>query len=159
MKNTILFILILCICVSCTGNTIYKEPKDLISRDTMINLIVDLHFASSAKPIKNLELRRDLNYTQLVYEKYKIDSLRFETSNIYYTSKIDEYDKLLKEVRRKIEVIASTYQLQKNTRDSIKKDSIEKIQDTLPTEELDSAYLKKRNALKSDIIKKGLGEE
>lgn len=121
MKNTIVFIFSICIMISCTGNTIYKAPENLIPRDTMISLLTDMHIASASKPIKTVKNRRDLNYMQLVYDKYKIDSLRFEQSNTYYTSRIDDYDKLLKSVRTNLEVIASQYQVEKNTRDSIKK--------------------------------------
>ncbi|SNR14054.1 DUF4296 domain-containing protein [Tenacibaculum jejuense] len=143
MKNIILFILCISLCLACTGNTIYKEPKNLIPRDSMVALLTDMHIAAAAKPVKNLDQKRDLNYMQLVYDKYKIDSLRFEQSNIYYTSKIDEYDKLLKDIRRNIEVIASTHQLEKNKRDSIKKSKAKR---------LDSINAKKIKAKKDSLI-------
>ncbi|WP_442264654.1 DUF4296 domain-containing protein [Tenacibaculum sp. ZS6-P6] len=130
MKNLILFVLYISLCLACTGNTIYKEPDNLIPRDSMVSLLTDMHIAAAAKPIKNLDQKRDLNYMQLVYDKYKIDSLRFEQSNTFYTSKIDEYDKLLKDVRRSLEAKASVYQFEKNKRDSIKKSKL-KINDSI----------------------------
>ncbi|MDG2195162.1 MAG: DUF4296 domain-containing protein [Polaribacter sp.] len=79
---------------SCTSNTIYKKPKDLIPKDTMVLLITDLYIASSAYYRKNKTLERKINYMPLVYDTYHIDSLRFIKSNLYYTSKIDTYEEM-----------------------------------------------------------------
>ena len=85
--------------VSCTSSTIYKKPKDLIPKDTMIALLTDLYIASAAFHEKNTEMERKLNYMPFIYEKYKIDSTRFKESNFYYLTKVDEYDELSKQVR------------------------------------------------------------
>lgn len=65
-------------------------------------LLTDIHIASSAKFTKNKTLERDVNYMVLVYEKHKIDSTRFKSSNIYYTSRIEQYSEMLKEVKRRL---------------------------------------------------------
>ena len=44
--------------VSCTSNTIFKEPKDLIPKDTMSLLIQEMMIASSAKNVKNINLEK-----------------------------------------------------------------------------------------------------
>ncbi len=124
MKNTIRLLLVISLCFACNSNTIYKPPTNLIPRDTMVDLLTDMHIAVAAKSMKNLKEKRDINYMQLVYDKYKIDSLRFEQSNIFYTSNIDEYDQLLEDVRLRIEMIASTYQQEKNKQDSIKRSKV-----------------------------------
>ena len=56
---------------SCTSNTIYKKPKDLIPKDSMVALLTDMYIASSAKNRKNKFLKKEKNYVVLVYEKYK----------------------------------------------------------------------------------------
>lgn len=89
--------------VSCTGNTIYDKPKDLIPKDTMLSLLTEMHIASSSRFMKNKNQKKDENYIFLLYEKYNIDSARFHNSNVYYTSKIDEYSLLLKEVKARLE--------------------------------------------------------
>lgn len=93
MKN-ISILLALLFLASCTSNTIYKKPKDLIPKDTMVLLITDLYIASSAYYRKNKNLERKINYMPLVYDTYHIDSLRFIKSNLYYTSKIDTYEEM-----------------------------------------------------------------
>ncbi|NQX99584.1 MAG: DUF4296 domain-containing protein [Flavobacteriaceae bacterium] len=117
------FILVL----SCTSNTIYKKPEDLISEDSMVVLLRDLYLATSAKNFKNKNLQRKFSYIPLVYEKHKIDSNRFQRSNLYYTSKIDLYEPMLKKVLASLEKDRSLYAKQKKIKDSTRRDSLKKV--------------------------------
>ena len=89
MKHTTIFLIFMTLLASCSSNTIYDEPKDLIPKDSMVLLLKDLYLATSAKSIKNKKQQKKISYTPLVYNTYKIDSLRFSTSNFFYTSKVD----------------------------------------------------------------------
>ncbi|MCF6182287.1 DUF4296 domain-containing protein [Lutibacter sp.] len=122
MKNIIYIIVISLIVASCTSNTILKKPKDLIPKNEMVAIITDMLTATSGHRIKNKNLKRNVNYFPLIFEKYHIDSTRFKNSNFYYTSKIDEYDVILKEVKARLTI-------QKKLVDSIRKaeDSISKV--------------------------------
>lgn len=122
MKKIIYIVVLSILVISCTSNTILKKPKDLIPKEEMVSIITDMLLATSAHRIKNKGLMRNINYFPLVFEKYHIDSTRFKTSNFYYTSKIDEYDAILKEVKVRLTS-------QKKVVDSIKKveDSIKKV--------------------------------
>ena len=117
--------------ISCTSNTIFKKPDDLIPKDTMELLILDMTIASSAKYSKNINLEKNINYMQLVFAKYNIDSARFNRSNIYYTSKIDDYKKILDSVKQRIEDLKKKYADEKNVLDSIRRDSIKLRSDLL----------------------------
>jgi len=90
----------------------------------MVSLMTDLYLASSSRNLKNINLQKGINYIPLVYAKYDIDSLRLKRSNFYYTSKVDEYQKLLEEVKLNLEEKRSTFSRQKKVRDSIRADSI-----------------------------------
>jgi len=46
----------------------------------------------------------------LVFEKYKIDSTQFATSNTYYTSNVDEYEEIFEEVEKRLNDIKKSYQ-------------------------------------------------
>lgn len=105
--------------VSCTSNTIYKKPKNLIPKDSMLLLLTDMYIASSAKFSKNKNLERDVNYMFLVYENYKIDSVRFKSSNTYYTSRIEEYNEMLSEVRKRLETRREVFDKKLKERDSL----------------------------------------
>lgn len=118
--------------VSCTSNTIFKEPKDLIPKDTMSLLIQEMMIASSAKNVKNINLEKKVNYMPFVYDKYKIDSVRFKNSNFYYVTKIDLYQEIFKDVKEKLEKQKEELTTIKNRMDSIRKDSIKLIPKVMP---------------------------
>ncbi len=103
----------------------YEKPKSLIPKDSMVVLLTDMYIASSAKNQKNKFLKREKNYIILVYERYKIDSTRFDISNEYYTSKIEEYTDMLKKVKSNIDSLSEVYREKRLIKNSIK-DSIKK---------------------------------
>lgn len=121
MKRLKYIIPILILFVSCTGNTIYKKPKDLIARDTMVMLLTDMHIAASAKGTKNKFNKKGVVYMHFVYEKYNIDSTRLANSNKYYTSIIDNYEKLLNDVKQNLQDQGVVIQKEILASDSIKK--------------------------------------
>ena len=118
MKNLSLLFVVLFM-VSCTSNTIYKKPKDLIPKDTMVLLLTDLFIANTAYSYKNRGLRKKTNYMPLLYNKYKIDSVRFLESNLYYTSVIDEYDEVYKEVKSNLTALKITLEKELKITDSL----------------------------------------
>lgn len=120
MKKFTSILLLLFFVFSCTSNTIYKKPKDLIAESLMVDLIVDMQIANGARNIKTKEGTRMKEYMPLVYEKYGIDSARFARSNFYYSTKIDDYSKLLRKVQEKLEKIEKELNKQVDIQDSIK---------------------------------------
>ncbi len=131
MKQNITIIFILIFIISCTSNTIYKKPKDLISKEQMVDLLVDMHIALGVKSIKKKGEKRNLEYMYLVYEKYGIDSTRFASSNFYYTTDIDEYSNILKSVKERIDKMKEKYDLEQTQKDSLENASKKSIQDEL----------------------------
>ncbi len=127
-KPIVLFIFLTIGIVSCTSNTIYKKPKDLIPKDTMAILFKDLYIASVAKNIKNKNDEVRVNYLPLVYEKYRIDSTRFKLSNLFYLSKLEDYKLILQEASELLEKEQGYWTKLQKRKDSIKQDSIKKSQ-------------------------------
>lgn len=124
MKKWAIFLIIITL-VSCTSNTIFKKPKNLIKKDIMTNIITDMLLANGAENVKNLQEEREINYYPLVYEKYGIDSLRFKESAYYYISTIDDYTEILKKVELKLDKTIKTLQQQEVK----EKDSLERIEE------------------------------
>jgi hypothetical protein len=129
---------------SCTSNTIFEKPKDLIPKDTMSLLIQEMMIASSAKFMKNKKLQKNINYVPFVYNKFKIDSVRFQESNFYYISKIDLYKEIITNAKTNLEKRKEVLVKLSATIDSTRKDSIEKTR----------IRLIKLDSLKQDSIKK-----
>lgn len=116
--------------VSCTSNTILKEPEDLIPKDTMSVLIQQMMIASSAKYVKNINTETNIEYMALIYDQFKIDSVRFQTSNLYYMSKIDLYQEIFEDAKANLEKQKKVYDAIITKRDSIRNDSIKKLNAT-----------------------------
>ncbi len=120
MRKHIYIIAVLTFLVSCTSNTMYKKPENLIPKDTMISFLTEMYIASSAKNYKNKLLKKEKNYVLYVYNKYKIDSARFDVSNAYYTSKIEDYTEMLNKVKSNIDSIQKIYEKKQEISDSVK---------------------------------------
>lgn len=137
----IITVLIFVLFVSCTSNTVYKKPENLIPKDTMISLLTDMYIASSAKYSKNKNLERDVNYMPLIYQKYKIDSVRFQISNTYYTSKMEEYEEMLKLIKKDLDTQTVILERKIRIEDSIKGVKKQPLQEEI--QKLDSVGLGK----------------
>ena len=122
------YIALLIIFISCESKTKYKKPENLIPKEEMINLLVDLHLATGTVDVRDKNDQRDLNYMVLVYEKYQIDSTRLAESNFYYTSNIEEYEYIFKEVEKKLNIMKEKYKLIIDTVSEERNDSIRKKQ-------------------------------
>lgn len=115
--------------MACTSNTIIKKPDNLISKNQMVDLLTDMLIASGAENIKNENLERNVNYFPLVFEKYGIDSTQFKESNYYYTSRIDDYEKILKKVDERLKSIKKELDEKIKLQDSLKRDSLKSVQE------------------------------
>lgn len=121
------YLLIFMFFFSCTSNTIFEKPEDLIPKDTMSLLVQEMMIASSAKYIKNKNLERKINYMPLVFDLFKIDSIRFQSSNLYYMTKIDDYQGIFESAKVSLEAKKTIFDAIKTTKDSLRTDSINNI--------------------------------
>lgn len=89
--------------LSCTEKIIEK-PEDLISKDKMVNIVYDLAIMTAAKNISPAVLEdyhiETMNY---LFTKYKIDSVQFVRSDLYYASIPTEYLAIYKKVDSRLE--------------------------------------------------------
>ncbi len=113
--------------MGCTSNTIIKKPDHLIPEKQMVDLLTDMLIASGAENIKNSGLERNVNYYPLVFEKYGIDSTQFKESNYYYTSRIDDYEEILKKVDERLKAMKKELDNKIQLQDSLKNDSIKDL--------------------------------
>lgn len=127
MKNISYLIFLIVFFIGCTSNTIIKKPDHLIPKNQMVDLLTDLLIASGAENIKNSNLERNVNYYPLVFEKYGIDSTRFKESNFYYTSQIDDYEKILQKVDERLKAMKQELDDKIRLQDSLKNDSLKNL--------------------------------
>jgi len=141
MKKIVYISFLLILFLSCTSRTIYKKPKNLIGKEKMITVWTDIYIAAGARSVKTKTLRNKINYIPLVLELHNIDSIQFSESNIYYTSRIDEYEKMFEEVQNRLKDKKNRYDPQ------VKKDSLRQLK------QLKQDSLKKLKQLKVDSIR------
>lgn len=104
MKNFIVIILILFLSVSCKKELV-KEPKKLITREKMIDIMYDLSLLEAMKYQKPLSLDSvETDPTKFILKKYNVDSLQFAQNNMYYASDYESYKEMFDEVSKKIAV-------------------------------------------------------
>ncbi|PWB25862.1 DUF4296 domain-containing protein [Flavobacterium sp. HTF] len=103
MKNFVLIILVLFLSVSCKKDLV-KEPKRLIEKEKMIDIMYDLSILEAIKYQNPLSVDSiDTNQKKFVLQKYKVDSLQFAQSNIYYASDYDTYKDMFDEIAKRLE--------------------------------------------------------
>ena len=135
----VLAILIGIFVIGCGGSDRPAKPDNLIPKEKMSDIVYDVFILNAAKGINKRVLEQNGVFPQAyVYEKYKIDSLQFATSNDYYSYDTETYEEIMEKVKQKIE-------LEKTKNDAIilkeekKQDSIQKSKKELKS--LDSVIV------------------
>jgi hypothetical protein len=102
MKKIIALLVIL-VFVSCKEETV-KEPKRLIEKKVMLDVMYDLSLLEAIK-YKNPTVldSNKINPRQYIFKKYKIDSLQFAQSNVYYAADYEEYKIMFEEITKRLE--------------------------------------------------------
>ncbi len=103
MKKIIPIFILLTVLSGCKKELV-KEPKRLIEREKMVNIMYDLSLLEAMK-VENPGLMDSIKYTsnQYIYKKYKIDSVQFAQSNIYYAADYKEYEKMYNQIKTRLD--------------------------------------------------------
>ena len=95
-----------------------ERPDNLISKEKMADVLIDMFIVNSAKGVNKRVLERNgVNPETYILDKHGIDSLQFAQSNAYYAYDIEGYKKIMDDVAGKIE------------RQKVKYDSINKVEE------------------------------
>jgi hypothetical protein len=89
--------------VSCSDNAAPK-PEHLLDKEQMVSILYDLALLQSIKSFNPAVLdTNNVDSHKYIYKKYKIDSLTFAQNHTYYASDIKVYEKIEKEVSKRIQ--------------------------------------------------------
>lgn len=101
--------------VSCYDIEKPEKPKDLISENQMVDVLVEISIMSSAKGINKRMLENNgITPVAYIYKKHGIDSTQFANSNNYYAHDIEVYDKIYDKVKDSLTTLRDKYkELQK----------------------------------------------
>lgn len=104
MKNFVFIILVLFLSVSCKKELV-KEPKRLIEKGKMIDIMYDLSLLEAIKYQNPLSLDSiNSDPKNFILKKYKVDSLQFAQSNIYYAADYTAYKDMYDEIGKRLAV-------------------------------------------------------
>lgn len=125
-KTAYLFLILLLISCGSEGKKRVKKPSDLISKNTMVDIIYDMSIISAAKGVnRKLMEQEGLHPEKYIYDKYNIDSVQFAQSNEYYAFDLDAYEQIYSKVKVKLENNKKLYsdlvQIEQKQKDSINK--------------------------------------
>lgn len=166
MKTNLIlpFFVFFAVFISCKKE-IVKKPDRLIDKEKMVDILYDITLLSAIKPQEEaLDGTITINSNQYIYKKYKIDSLQFVKSNIYYAADYKEYKGMVMQVKNRLEgnfAIADSLIKRKEKKELLLKKKKEKIQqkrekDSIAKLKKDINILKESDSIKekTDSIKK-----
>ena len=126
MRKIILFLAIAITFVSCKEEVIPK-PDRLIAQDVMVDIMYDLTILEAIKNQNPASLDTfKINSRAYIFKKYKIDSIQYAKSNIYYSSDYDEYKSMFEQISKRLEV--KTQSVDSLIKKQKKKKSVKKVQ-------------------------------
>lgn len=102
MKKIIVLITVSFFAINGCNSSSVPEPKILINRETMIDIIYDL---SVLEAMRSINSGTAINYPKAnVYIKnnYKFDSITFAQNSKFYASNPKEYKKMYDEVKERL---------------------------------------------------------
>ena len=112
--------------MSCYGIQKPEKPENLLSKDKMVDVLVELSLVSSAKGINKRELEnKGILPDAFVYKKHKIDSAQFAQSNNYYAYDIDEYSNIYQKVKDSLDALKVFYKAEEKKEDLIKQKELQ----------------------------------
>ena len=104
MRKIIPFLAILTLLISCKDEVVEK-PERLIDKDVMVDIMYDLSVLDAIKYQNPTSLDTfKINPRDYIYKKYKIDSLQFAKSNVYYAADYEDYKLMFEEITKRLDV-------------------------------------------------------
>lgn len=117
------------ILVSCYKVEQPEKPSNLIAKDKMVAVLIDMSIMSSAKGVNKKKLEvSGVVPESYIYEKHNIDSVVFYQSTAYYAFDIKAYDDIYARVNDSLTVLRDKYKAieSKEKKEKEKTDSIKR---------------------------------
>ncbi len=99
MKKSLFLLPVMLFLIMACDDPVVEKPRDLISRDPMIDILVDIHLSEAVfqtKRFSSEELNKfsEADFYYSILKKHGIADSTFEKSLIYYSSKPKEFEKI-----------------------------------------------------------------
>ena len=96
MNKNYIFIVLITLTISCKQET---KPNHLIEKEMMVNIMYDLSILQALRYQNPTSIDSfQINARDFVGKKYRIDSLQFAQSNVYYSTNNEQYKDMFNQV-------------------------------------------------------------
>ena len=96
MNKNYIFIVLITLTISCKQET---KPNHLIEKEMMVNIMYDLSILQALRYQNPTSIDSfQINARDFVGKKYRIDSLQFAQSNVYYSTNNEQYKEMFNQV-------------------------------------------------------------
>lgn len=97
--RTVFYIGLILILGACQEVIRPEKPENLLSKDKMVDILVESYIGNSARSIDNKTLRDSgVHLDSILFNKYTTDSLTFAQSHAYYSSQLNDYIDIMSKV-------------------------------------------------------------
>lgn len=105
--NYILLLFVLLFTAVSCDDPVVEKPENLIKRDKMIDMMVDMHLAEATYQARRYEdtLLTNSSSTDFYYsvlQDYEVPDSVFEKSYVFYASKPKDFEKMYQDVMNKL---------------------------------------------------------
>ena len=136
-KHIVISLIFSALFVSCYNVNKPDKPKNLLSEDQMVAVLVDMAIVSSAKGINKKKLEDNgIVPDEYIYKKNNIDSIIFAESNTYYAFNIETYNDIYARVKDSLTVLNDKYKAigeverkKQAKKDSLKRSEINRLKE------------------------------
>ncbi|CEN48968.1 DUF4296 domain-containing protein [Capnocytophaga canimorsus] len=133
MKQLFIVLFLILTLFGCRQNIIPK-PENLIPERQMEKIMYDLTLLDAIKSTDYTYMEQQkANFTQLIYEKYAIDSLQLAESMVYYASIPKVYNRMMNSVEQRLKENKKQFSSEKDSLSGdmkkIRKENAELIQE------------------------------
>ncbi|MEM0517975.1 MULTISPECIES: DUF4296 domain-containing protein [Aequorivita] len=109
-----------------------KKPKNLISKDKMIDILTESYLANAARSVNNQTIiDKGVILDSIIYNNFGVDSLQFAKSNAYYAADVNSYMEIFQKVETRLKQMQhkldSIREMERDLNDSVGKKKFEKI--------------------------------
>lgn len=133
MRLGIIFLSIFLLLVSC-GEKVIEPPENLISQEQMSSILYDLAILNSTNGTNPSILNNNsIDRMPFIFEKYKIDSIQFAQSDLYYASIPLQYQTIYEAVEARLESEVKTIEDEKKRKRDSTVNASKQRRDSLKT--------------------------
>ncbi len=103
MKHWVIILILILSILGCQNVERPEKPKNLISKEKMVDLLTEAYLANAARSVNNQAIiDKGIKVDSLIFKKFEVDSVQFAKSNDYYAADINMYLDIFQKVEARL---------------------------------------------------------